>query len=244
MSSLTYLDVEQNFPPVSYALKEPDGLLAIGGDLSPKRLLNAYSQGIFPWFSEDDIDILWWSPDPRAIYPLDNIKIHRSMRKVIRQSQLTITLNQDFDNVINQCAEVKANRPSTWITYDMQFAYSELHRQGKAHSIEVWQDDSLVGGLYGVSVGSCFCGESMFSNVSNASKIAFYFLATWLQRHKYRILDCQLPNDHLMHLGAQTISRQEYIRQLKQAVVIDPKIDWQWPQRFSASDILEALDDH
>lgn len=241
MSAITWLDTSVEFPPVDRALADPEGLLAIGGDLSPQRLVNAYRNGIFPWFSEEDIDILWWSPDPRAIYPLDNIKLHRSMKKVLRSSNATISVNQSFDEVIQHCAQLTPKRPSTWITYDMLDAYSQLHQLGHAHSIEVWIENELVGGLYGVAVGGCFCGESMFSIQANTSKIAFYFLAAQLKAAGYSLLDCQLPNPHLNSLGAIAISRASYIRQLHQVRDYTPDDSWQNTIQFPATKILDQL---
>ncbi len=241
MSAITWLDDNLDFPPVDKALADPEGLLAIGGDLSPQRLVSAYRNGIFPWFSEEDIDILWWSPDPRAIYPLDQIKLHRSMKKIIRNCNWQLTVNRDFANVIQQCSQLTPKRPSTWITQDMLQAYIDLHQLGYAHSVEVWQQDQLIGGLYGVAVGSCFCGESMFSTQANASKVAFYFLATHLKKHGYQVLDCQLPNPHLNHLGAVTISRADYIKLLLPARENLPQPAWNNQQVFSADQILDDL---
>jgi len=196
------------------ALAEEDGLLAIGGDLSMERLLIAYSNGIFPWFSEDD-PILWYSPHERCVIYPDKIKISKSMKQVLKQGIFKVTLNQAFEEVILNCAtSVRKGQDGTWITAEMQQAYLNLHQNGYAHSVEVWQDDKLVGGLYGLKVNRVFCGESMFSRVSNASKTALIFLS----KLNIDLIDCQLPNDHLMSLGAEMISRETYMEMLQSEV--------------------------
>lgn len=188
-------------------LAEDDGLLAIGGDLSSERLLLAYQSGIFPWFSEGD-PILWYSPHERCVIFPDRIKVSKSMRKLMKGGDFKITENQAFGDVIYNCAKFpRVGQDGTWITTEMQEAYSVLHAKGIAESIEVWKDDELVGGLYGVVIGAVFCGESMFSRVSNASKMALIYLA---QKQGLQLIDCQLPNDHLMSMGAEMISREEY----------------------------------
>jgi leucyl/phenylalanyl-tRNA--protein transferase len=194
------------------ALAEPDGLLAIGGDLSVDRLLLAYQSGIFPWFSEDD-PILWYAPHERCVIFPDRINISKSMRKIIKSEFFQITTNQSFEEVILNCATVpRIGQDGTWITNDMQNAYINLHEKGIAHSIEVWENQVLVGGLYGIKIGKVFCGESMFSKVSNASKFALIHLATNMD---IELIDCQIPNDHLMSLGAEMISREAYLDMLK-----------------------------
>jgi len=196
------------------ALAEEDGLLAIGGDLSMERLLIAYSNGIFPWFSEND-PILWYSPHERCVIYPDKIKISKSMKQVLKQGIFKVTLNQAFEEVILNCAtSVRKGQDGTWITAEMQQAYLNLHQNGYAHSVEVWQDDKLVGGLYGLKVNRVFCGESMFSRVSNASKTALIFLS----KLNIDLIDCQLPNDHLMSLGAEMISRETYMEMLQSEV--------------------------
>lgn len=193
------------------ALAEEDGLLAIGGDLSMERLLIAYSNGIFPWFSEGD-PILWYSPHERCVIYPDKIKISKSMKQVLKQGIFKLTLNQAFKEVILNCATTpRKGQDGTWITTEMQEAYLRLHQNGYAHSVEVWQDDKLVGGLYGLKVNRVFCGESMFSQVSNASKTALIFLSEL----NINLIDCQLPNDHLMSLGAEMISRESYMAVLQ-----------------------------
>jgi len=208
-----FLTDELVFPPVESANIE--GLLAVGGDLSPERLLLAYQSGIFPWFDNDSI-ILWWSPDPRMVLYPNQIRISKSMKKVIRSNQFRLTKNTCFREVLEQCSSVpRVGQDGTWITEEMKNAYVELHKRGIAKSYEVWEGDSLVGGLYGVDLGYVFCGESMFSLTSNASKFAFIELAKELQLKQYRIIDCQLYTNHLASLGAQEISRKEFIKLLK-----------------------------
>ena len=205
-----FLTDELIFPPVDSANVE--GLLAVGGDLSPERLLLAYQSGIFPWFDNDSI-ILWWSPDPRMILFPDQIKISKSMKKVIRNDQFRLTKNTCFKEVLEYCSSVpREGQDGTWITDDMKNAYIALHEKGIAKSYEVWEDDTLVGGLYGVDLGDVFCGESMFSLTSNASKFAFIKLAEELQAKDYKVIDCQLHTDHLESMGAQEIPRKEFMK--------------------------------
>ena len=190
------------------ALAEPDGLLAVGGDLSPKRLMLAYQNGIFPWYS-DDTPILWYSPHERfVLFPTD-LKVSKSMRQVLRSGRFTVTKNGCFERVIEACSSVeRVGQDGTWITADMKKAYINLHHLGFAHSIEVWEQNELVGGLYGVAVGEVFCGESMFSMVSNASKIALIDLC---ESGTYALIDSQVPTDHLKSMGARMINRKEYM---------------------------------
>jgi leucyl/phenylalanyl-tRNA--protein transferase len=197
------------------ALADPDGLLAIGGDLSAERLKNAYASGIFPWFSAGD-PILWFAPHERCVIFPERVKISKSMRKVLLSEQFRITWDQAFEQVIKACASIdrtKQGQDGTWITDDMQEAYLNLHQLGMAHSVEVWQGQELVGGLYGVIVNQVFCGESMFSQVSNASKVALISLC---RSGQFKLIDCQLPNPHLMSLGAELIPSQEYLKILKE----------------------------
>ena len=190
------------------SLSEPDGLLAIGGDLSRDRLILAYENGIFPWFSEGD-PICWFAPHERCVIFPERVKISKSMRKVISDGTFTITRDGAFEQVIYHCAETpRKDQDGTWITTDMQNAYIDLHKSGWAHSVEVWYGDQLAGGLYGMEVNGVFCGESMFSLMSNASKTALI----WLCRNPaYRLIDCQVPNDHLMSLGAEMIPAETYL---------------------------------
>lgn len=192
-------------------LAEPDGLLAIGGDLHPERLMLAYHQGIFPWY-DDDMPILWYSPHERFVLRPESLKISKSMRQVLRSGRFDVTHDYAFPDVIAACAtQSRPGQDGTWITGDMQQAYRELHTLGHAHSVEVWSTGKLVGGLYGVAVGAVFCGESMFSKEANASKVA---LASLCQSGKYSLIDCQVYTDHLASQGATMISRQEYMEQL------------------------------
>lgn len=208
-----YLLQELFFPPVEEA--DDDGILAIGGDLSVARLKLAYSSGIFPWFEEGQ-PIIWWSPNPRMVLFLDDLVITKSMRNILKRNIFKVTFNQNFREVITHCQQVKRDGQSgTWITNDMIEAYCDLHESGMAKSVEVWLEDQLVGGLYGVDLGNVFCGESMFSVVSNASKIAFITLVQHLKQHNYRLLDCQVYNDHLASLGCVEIDRSDFMMILK-----------------------------
>ncbi|WP_345950456.1 leucyl/phenylalanyl-tRNA--protein transferase [Mucilaginibacter sp. PAMB04274] len=193
-------------------LAEPDGLLAVGGDLSARRLLLAYQHGIFPWYS-DDTPILWYSPHERFVLHPHELKVSKSMRQVLRSGRYKITTNRCFAEVIEACSQVpREGQDGTWITADMKQAYINLHQLGHAHSYEVWQDEQLVGGLYGVHAGRVFCGESMFSRASNASKTA---LITLCQTEQYHLIDCQLHTEHLESMGARMISRQDYLHILQ-----------------------------
>lgn len=204
-----YLSETLYFPNVNQA--NSDGILAIGGDLSPERLQLAYKSGIFPWFETGD-PILWWSPNPRMVLFLEELKIAKSMRKVLNKGEFSVTFNQNFRDVISYCQKVKRDgQNGTWITNDMIEAYCKLHDLGIAKSVEVWQDDILVGGLYGVDLGHVFCGESMFSLVSNASKVAFITLVNHLKNENYKLLDCQVYNPHLESLGCREIPREEFM---------------------------------
>jgi leucyl/phenylalanyl-tRNA--protein transferase len=204
------------FPPVHLAT--PEGLLAVGGDLSPQRLLLAYKNGIFPWYSDDD-PILWWSPDPRLVLYPSELKISRSLKKTIRKSQYKVTMDAHFQQVVESCAQTRSkNRQGTWITSDMAQAYTRLHRIGYAHSVETWYRDEIVGGLYGVSLGRCFFGESMFSTMADASKVALVTLRDYLQKREFDLIDCQLPTDHLIRLGARKITRNAFICQLNHSL--------------------------
>ena len=208
-----FLSRELFFPPVGYA--SPEGIVAIGGDLSPERLLLAYRSGIFPWF-EDDEPILWWSPPERMVLLFDELKVSKSMRNVLNRGIFRVTFNTAFEQVIHNCRNVKRNgQAGTWLTENMVSAYCKLHELGYAKSVEVWQDDELVGGLYGIDLGHIFCGESMFSKVSNASKAAFITLAKKLEQENYRLLDCQVYNEHLESLGAREIDRDDFMALLK-----------------------------
>jgi len=213
------------FPAAENALDDPDGLLATGGDLSLERLQLAYRSGIFPWFNQED-PILWWSPDPRAVFYPDKIHISRSLKKIIRKMPYRITLNHNFPAVIYQCASIR--QEGTWISPAMQSAYIALHQNGIAHSVEVWHGDQLVGGLYGIGMGKIFCGESMFSKQDNASKFAFIALTQHLCRYDFKLIDSQILNEHTASLGATEIARAFYLTLLNQYRDILPeKTCWQ-----------------
>lgn len=234
MTSLPWIEPDELwFPPAEEALDDPDGLLAAGGDLSPDRLQLAYRNGIFPWFS-DDQPILWWSPDPRCVLIPGNVHVSRSLRRTLNQQRFRITADKCFSRVIRLCASIRAE--GTWITDEMIDAYSELHRLGTAHSIEVWnQNGELAGGMYGVAIGRCFFGESMFSLETNASKVLMVHLAHQLQAWGYEIMDCQVESSHLLSMGATTVSRSEFLSILKACVDAKPEesewnFTWQWPR--------------
>lgn len=210
-----------SFPPPEYA--ERDGLLAVGGDLGVDRLLRAYSLGIFPWYSEG-YPILWWSPDPRLVLLPEELKISRSLRQVGRKGLFRVMLDTAFDEVVRHCAEVHRNREGeTWITKDMRAAYMRLHEEGLAHSVESWHEDELVGGLYGVSLGGAFFGESMFTLESNASKVAFVKLVELLMEWNFKFVDCQVKTTHLVSLGAREVPRKKFMKLLKEALKMPTK---------------------
>ncbi len=217
-SRFPFLEVDEffRFPPPEEST--PEGIVALGGNLSPGMLVSAYSQGIFPWFSEGD-PLYWWSPDPRCVLFPGKEHISGSMRRVLRKRLFHYSMDMDFRGVIEACARIpRPGQDGTWITPDMQEAYIALHQRGLAHSIEVWSGDGLAGGLYGISLGGMFFGESMFSRISNASKAAFIVLARILEAEDFDCLDCQLPTDHLARLGAQTVTREHYLRILKESL--------------------------
>ncbi len=216
---LTYLDETLAFPDPNMALIRPNGLLAMGGDLSPERLSVAYQQGIFPWYNDDE-PILWWSPDPRAVFDPLQFHINRTFNKFLKKCDYKISINHDFTAVIKGCAK---NHGETWITDEIIAAYIQFHQLGFAHSVEVWQNDQLVGGLYGVAQGAVFCGESMFSLKSNASKVALYAFSRHFSRCGGLLIDCQVINNHTASLGAFEIPRQKYLHYLKQLQVIKLK---------------------
>ncbi|WP_127477291.1 leucyl/phenylalanyl-tRNA--protein transferase [Sulfurivermis fontis] len=212
-------DRSHAFPPVEHALHEPDGLLAVGGDLAPQRILNAYRHGIFPWFSPGQ-PILWWSPDPRAVLFPDKLKVARSLRKTINKGSYQVRFDTAFARVIRACAETpRRGQNGTWITEEMQQAYIRLHEMGYAHSAESWQGEELVGGLYGIRLGRVFYGESMFSHKTDASKVAFVHLVRKLQAEGVVLIDCQVTTDHLLSLGAEEIPRRRFIELLRQYAV-------------------------
>ncbi|HIP52520.1 MAG TPA: leucyl/phenylalanyl-tRNA--protein transferase, partial [Chromatiales bacterium] len=201
------------FPDVELAEAEPNGLLAIGGDLSPARLIQAYRQGIFPWYSEGQ-PILWWSPNPRTVLIPEELKVSRSLRKTLRRGHFTVTMDHAFGQVVRECAAPRSGESGTWLVPEMQLAYIELHREHIAHSVEVWRGETLVGGLYGVAFGQVFYGESMFSRETDASKVALVYLTQRLLEWGYRLIDCQVYTDHLIRLGAREIDRREFTAML------------------------------
>jgi leucyl/phenylalanyl-tRNA--protein transferase len=218
---IPFLGPSDPFPPLDSALRDPNGLLAAGADLSPRRLLDAYSRGIFPWFGEDD-PLLWWSPDPRMILYVDELRMSRSLRRVVRAGKFRVTMDTAFRAVMEGCAEPRPDQAGTWITSEMMNAYEQLARLGCAHSIEAWKGDALVGGLYGVALGRMFFGESMFTRVSDASKVAFVHLVWQLSRWQMPMIDCQMSTAHLASLGAREIGRPEFVRQLAVLVGLPP----------------------
>jgi leucyl/phenylalanyl-tRNA--protein transferase len=211
-----WLDMEdrETFPPVSLALREPDGLLAIGGDLSEPRLLAAYRHGVFPWYSEGQ-PILWWSPDPRCVLLPDRFRVRRSLRKVLRRGEFEVRFDTAFGAVIDGCAQTRRDGLGTWITDEMRAAYIRLHHAGYAHSVECWQGDQLVGGLYGLSIGRIFFGESMFSRTRDASKVALAYLVAQVTRWQFPLIDCQVTSEHLQSLGATCITRETFVGYLE-----------------------------
>ncbi len=202
------------FPEIEKALRDPDGLLAIGGDLSEERLLEAYQAGIFPWYNEGQ-PILWWSPDPRCVLVPDEIKISRSLAKKIRKKQFKVTFNTAFSNVLESCSSARSGINDTWITNEIKLAYVNLFNTGYAHSVECWYDGNLVGGLYGLALGKVFFGESMFYRETDASKIALVSLAKKLEEKKFRLIDCQVHSRHLQSLGAKPVHRKLFIHILQ-----------------------------
>jgi len=208
-----FLTKELYFPPVEEASYE--GILAVGGDLSVERLLLAYNNGVFPWFDADE-PILWWSPSERMVVNPKDYKVSKSLRNILNRNIFEVTINKDFESVIKNCQEIeRKDQDGTWISNDIIKSYTELYQLGKAKSFEVWQKGELVGGLYGVDLGHVFCGESMFSKVPNASKVAFVKLIEYLKQNNYKLLDCQVHNDHLEKLGAFEISRNAFMMILK-----------------------------
>jgi leucyl/phenylalanyl-tRNA---protein transferase len=230
------LGTEISFPPPEFAEKE--GLLAVGGDLSEERLLLAYSLGIFPWYSEN-CPILWWSPDPRLVLLPQDLVISRSLSQTMKKGKFTVTMDKAFESVIRRCADVERKQDEgTWITAEMIHAYTKLHYSGFAHSVESWYDGELSGGLYGVSLGNVFFGESMFTSISAASKVAFVKLVQQLREWGFTLIDCQVTTRHLMNFGAQEISRKRFLDMLKQSIQ-KPTRRGKW--QFCGKDKLVAL---
>ena len=228
MISLQWLNPESTsaFPDVQTSLDEPEGLLAAGGDLSIERLTTAYKSGIFPWYSEGE-PILWWAPDPRFVLYPEQLKISRSLSKNVRNNNFEIRMDTAFEQVISICAsQPRKDQPGTWITEEMRQAYIDMHHAGHAHCVECWNGDELVGGLYGIHTGQVFCGESMFSKQSNASKIALVHLCQFLHQNGFKLIDSQVYTEHLERLGAQMITRAEYIEILQQSHQVVMPVNW------------------
>jgi len=219
------------FPDVELALQEPDGLLAVGGKLSTEWLLNAYQRGIFPWYGKGQ-PILWWAPDPRLVLFPENLHISRSLDKIIKKGQFTVTLDTAFEEVIDACARPRPQQSGTWITPEMKSAYVDLHHAGYAHSVESWCDGMLAGGLYGIAIGNIFFGESMFTEISDASKTAFVTLVRQLERWGFTLIDCQVYTQHLASLGAATIPRKEF------TAILDREC---WPTGHTQSWVFDTV---
>ncbi len=217
------------FPDPELAESAPNGLLAVGGDLHPQRLLNAYRHGIFPWYSQDQ-PILWWSPDPRMVLFPGEIHVARSLRRQMRRGGLELRIDSDFAGVLDGCAAPRRDDEGTWLTPEMRAAYLALHRMGRAHSFELWQDQRLVGGLYGVALGRMFFGESMFSRIPSASRIVLVYLCEHLSANGFPVIDCQIHNSHLERMGAREIPRAQFQRLLAEAVEAPSEsTTWQTP---------------
>ncbi|MGB2533308.1 MAG: leucyl/phenylalanyl-tRNA--protein transferase [Porticoccaceae bacterium] len=226
---LAVLDAQNpQFPDPNTALEDPDGLLAAGGNLEPKTLLSAYYQGIFPWYSQGD-PLLWWSPSVRCLIKPEELHISKSLKKMIRQKDFTISFDQSFEAVITACSRADTDQ-ETWIDQEMIDAYSELHQLGHAHSVEVWRDNKLIGGAYGVAIGAVFCGESMFSRQPSSSKIALAYLSKRLIKLGFNWIDCQLETDHLLSMGAQLLSRNKFLQLLQNNR--NHRIEWQNAQAY------------
>ncbi|MBM3340610.1 MAG: leucyl/phenylalanyl-tRNA--protein transferase [Betaproteobacteria bacterium] len=232
---IPWLDQNSPFPPLARALQEPNGLLAAGGDLSAARLIEAYKHGIFPWYS-DHQPLLWWSPDPRMVLVPAQLKVSRSLGKRLRRNDFEIRVDTQFATVMHACAAPRMSQSGTWITDDMVAAYRELNQRGLAHSVETWIGGELAGGLYGVAIGRMFYGESMFTRVPDASKIALVALAQQLQRWDFGLIDCQMKTAHLASLGAREIPRADFVRRLQVLVNCEPPRHW----RFD-DDVLRAF---
>ena len=226
---IPWIEPEEEFPPVERAARRPNGLLCAGADLSPKRLLDAYRRGIFPWFSGDE-PILWWSPDPRLVLYVEELKVSRSLSKSMRNKGFSVTRDSAFEEVISNCAKPRKGEDGTWLGRDMRSAYLALHRGGYAHSFETWRGGELVGGLYGVAIGRMFYGESMFSRATDASKVSLAALCTELKRRGMPLIDCQVRTPLLVSLGAREIPRRAFLRALATLVNYDsPATSWNVP---------------
>ncbi|MDP3718885.1 MAG: leucyl/phenylalanyl-tRNA--protein transferase [Acidobacteriota bacterium] len=221
---IPFLGPADPFPPVEQALDEPDGLLAAGADLTPGRLIDAYRHGIFPWFNEGD-PILWWSPNPRIVLAPRDFHVSHSLKKRLKQRRFTVTIDTAFAAVVAECAAPRPDDGGTWLTAPMKAAYLALHEEGAAHSLEVWMDGALAGGIYGVGLGRMFFGESMFSRRTDASKIALFYLAAQLARWDFPWIDCQLETDHLLTLGATAVPRRLFVAKVAR-LVREPAPNW------------------
>ena len=234
--TIPWLAERDLFPPVESALRDPDGLLAAGADLSPERLVDAYARGIFPWFDDDDA-VLWWSPDPRMVLWLGDLHLSRSLRRTIRSARYGVTLDAAFAQVVARCAESRDAEGGTWITAGMAEAYNRLAARGYAHSVEVWSGGTVVGGLYGVALGRMFYAESMFSRRRDASKVALVHLVRQLERWGFELIDCQMFTPHLASLGAREIPRAEFLQAVGRLIRL-PRVPSPWAL---ASDLEETV---
>ena len=234
--TIPWLTERDPFPPVDTAMRDPNGLLAAGGDLSTERLLEAYARGIFPWFGDDD-PVLWWSPDPRMVLWLRELHVSRSLRRAIRSAHYGVTLDAAFSQVMAGCAEPRDATGGTWITARMMDAYKRLAALGHAHSVEIWSGGELAGGLYGVALGRMFCGESMFSRRRDASKVALVYLVGQLKRWGFELIDCQMSTAHLVSLGAREILRAEFLQHVDRLAGL-PAAPSPWVLQ---SDLMETL---
>lgn len=223
---------QQPFPDPEHALPEPNGLLAVGGDLSPARLLNAYASGIFPWFNPDE-PILWWSPNPRCVFVPGAVRVSHSLAKRLRQQKFALSFDAAFGEVIAACSGARRAGRGTWLGLDMQRAYCELHRLGAAHSVEVWQQGQLVGGLYGLAIGGVFFGESMFSRSTDASKLALLQLSSQLADWGFALIDCQVVSEHLLSLGAHTLPRADFLLRLRPALARPAPRFWRFDVAYT-----------
>ena len=232
---IPWLESAENFPPLELALREPNGLLCAGGDLTPQRLVQAYLNGIFPWYSPGE-PILWWSPDPRMVLFPAEFRLSRSLRKTLRSRNYQIRLDTGFKAVIQACARTpRRDQPGTWITPEIQAAYCKLHELGYAHSVETWVDGTLVGGLYGIAIGKMFYGESMFAHATDASKIAIAHLVRFLEKKGFGMIDCQMNTPHLSSLGAREIPRRHFIDRLR-ILTATPPLCGRWPEDAAVRD--------
>jgi len=219
-------DPDAPFPDPSLALEQPNGLLAMGGDLSPRRLRNAYARGIFPWYNPEE-SILWWSPDPRTVFSTDGVHVSRRLDRRLRNPEFAVTMDRDFTGVLSGCAAPRRGQPGTWLGSEMRLAYHRMFKHGDAHSVEVWQEGRLVGGLYGVCLGRMFFGESMFSRVSDASKLALVYLARQLRVWGFPLIDGQVGSPHLYRMGARDLPRRVFIRMVSE-LVQKPEVETPW----------------